>query len=112
VPLEAAGPDRRELPVATRTSEEMGAGRTGLIKVVVTFPVSKKGPFSEEVAPETAVGTVRTAAMNWFGLTDDAQFTYALTHGGLDQANETTVGDIAGKAHAVEFRLVKKITQG
>lgn len=82
------------------------------IKTKVTFPVSKKGPFSADYAQETTVETVRTAAMAHFGVVDDAQFTYVLTHAGERQEPTTTLGTIAGEAHAVEFRLVKVITQG
>jgi hypothetical protein len=82
------------------------------IKTTVTFPVSKDGPFSGEYPPETTVGTVRDAAMLHFKVSDDAQFTYVLTHAGQRQDPNTTIGAIAGEAHAVEFRLVKVITQG
>ena len=82
------------------------------IKTKVTFPVSKKGPFSEDDTPETTVATVLTAAMSYFGVADDAQFTYVLTHDGQKQEPNTTLGNIAGEARAVAFRLVKVITQG
>jgi hypothetical protein len=78
----------------------------------VTFPVSKKGPFSDDYTPETTVETVRAAAMTHFGVADDAQFTYVLTHAGQRQEPEKTIGAIAGEAHAIELRLVKVITQG
>lgn len=98
--------------MATRMTEGAEAPETRLIKVRVTFPVSRKGPYKADVTPETTVGSVRTGAMGWFEVSDDAQFVYVLTHAGVDQSNDTTVGDIAGKAHAVEFKLVKRITQG
>jgi hypothetical protein len=82
------------------------------IKTKVTFPVSKKGPFAEDYPPETTVETVRLAAMVHFQVAEDAQFTYVLTHAGQRQEPETTLGSLAGEAHAVEFRLVKVITQG
>jgi hypothetical protein len=82
------------------------------IKVRVAFPVSKQGPFSEHYSPETIVETVRVAAMTHFMVTDDAQFTYVLTHAGQRQEPNATLGDIAGDEKKVEFRLVKVITQG
>ncbi len=82
------------------------------IKTKVTFPVSTKGPFSADYPPETTVAVVRTAAMEHFGVADDAQFTYVLTHAGQRQEPNTTLGSVAGEAHALEFRLVKVITQG
>jgi hypothetical protein len=91
----------------------MNAKAPTAIKTKVSFPVSKKGPFAADYPPETTVGTVRTAAMSHFVVADDAQFTYVLTHGGQRQEDlEATLGSIAGEAHALEFRLVKVITQG
>src|SRR5437016_6339767 len=98
--------------MATSTTEAGEGAKTGLIKVQVTFPVSKKGPYRAEDRPETTVGAVRTAAMSWFEVSDGNQFVYLLTHGGQDIPNEKTIDEIAGHAHAVEFKLVKKITQG
>jgi hypothetical protein len=83
------------------------------IKTQVSFPISKKGPFAHDYEPDTTLAVVRAAAMTHFGVTDDAQFNYVLTHDGERQDDlSTTVGKVAGKAHAVEFRLVKVITQG
>jgi hypothetical protein len=82
------------------------------IQVKVTFPITKKGPFQERVAPETTVGTVRQAAMQHFGAQDDSQFTYVLAHDGVEQDNNRTIEEVAGTAEAVKFTLVKKITQG
>jgi hypothetical protein len=86
------------------------------IKVTVTFPVSKKGPFKDDYSPEATVGEVREAAMSHFGVVDsvagETQLTYVLTHGGKRQENAVTLGSIAGKASALPFRLVKVITQG
>lgn len=82
------------------------------IKTKVTFPVSKRGPFSEDYPPETTVETVRAAAMAHFTVADDAQFTYVLTHAGQRQESQTTIGSIAGDEKKVDFRLVKVIAQG
>ena len=82
------------------------------VRVSVTFPITKKGPFEERVARNTTVGTVRIAAMQHFGVQDDSQFTYVLAHDGVEQDNGRTVAEVAGHAEAVKFTLVKKITQG
>lgn len=82
------------------------------IRVTVTFPITKKGPFEERVARDTTVGAVRMAAMRHFGVQDDSQFTYVLAHDGVEQDNGRTVAEVAGDAEAVKFTLVKKITQG
>jgi hypothetical protein len=82
------------------------------IAVRVTFPISKKGPYTTEVAPDVIVGVVRGAAMAHFEVQDDSQFTYVLAHDGQEQNDATPLGEIAGHAQAVKFTLVKKITQG
>jgi hypothetical protein len=98
--------------MATEVSQADEAKKEHLIEVKVTFPISRKGPYTAKVAPETTVGTVRTDAMDHFEVQDDSQFTYVLAHDGQEQENTTTIGQIAGQAHAVKFTLVKKITQG
>jgi hypothetical protein len=98
--------------VHTREDDMSTTQSKTTIKTKVTFPVSKEGPFSEDYSPETTVEIVRDAAMGHFKVKDDAQFTYVLTHAGERQEPGTTIGSIAGEAHAVEFRLVKVITQG
>jgi hypothetical protein len=82
------------------------------IRVRVTFPISKKGPYEPEVAPDTTVGTVLTAAMQHFEVHNDTQFTYVLAHDGKEEGDSVTIGSIADRAHEVHFTLVKKITQG
>jgi hypothetical protein len=82
------------------------------ISVVVAFPITKKGPFEERVAPDTTVGAIRVAAMEHFGVQDDSQFTYVLAHDGVEEDNSRTIKEIAGTGDEVKFTLVKKITQG
>ena len=60
----------------------MNAEAATAIKTQVSFPVSKKGPFQADYPPETTIGAVRTAAMGYFGVADDAQFTYAINFKG------------------------------
>lgn len=81
------------------------------IAVTVGFPVAPH-PYRDAVAPDTTVGTVRAAAMASFGISDDPQFEYYLTHGGERQSDDNAVGQVAGHAHAVKFNLVKRIIQG
>jgi len=82
------------------------------IRVTVTFPITKKGPFEEGVARDATVGSVRTAAMNHFGVQDDSQFVYVLAYDGVEEGNDRTVGQVAGIAQEAKFTLVKKIAQG
>ena len=83
------------------------------IKATVSFPVTKKPPFSRDYTPDTTEGAILADAKDYYAVQDDAQFTYVFTHHGarVENPNET-LGDIAEHAHAVEFRLVKVITQG
>ena len=82
------------------------------IKVRVSFPVSRKGPFSESYPPETTVATIRDAAMVHFVVSDDAQFAYVLSNDGKRQEPGTALREIAGDEGKVEFGLIKVITQG
>jgi hypothetical protein len=82
------------------------------IHVRVSFPISKKGPYEEEVAPETTVGVVLLSAMRHFEVENDSQFTYVLAHDGHEQAEGVMVGSLAHDTHEVRFTLIKKITQG
>ena len=82
------------------------------IHVRVSFPISKKGPFEEEVVPESTVGAVLASAMHHFEVENDSQFTYVLAHDGQEQPDDVTVGSLAHDTREVRFTLVKKITQG
>jgi len=93
--------------------EEAGTVRpVRLITVQVSFPVSAKGPYRAQVQAQDTVGSVRLASMEFFGVSDGADYTYVLTHGGQDVPDDQTVGQVAGEKEMVEFRLVKKIIQG
>jgi hypothetical protein len=82
------------------------------INVHVVFPLSPGKPFNERTAADATVGGVRGDAMARFGVTDDPQYTYYLTHDGDRLDNERTVGDIAGHAHSLKVTLVKELLQG
>jgi hypothetical protein len=82
------------------------------IRVTVTFPITKRGPFEERVARDATVGSVRAAGMSHFGVQDDSQFVYVLAYDGVEEGNDRTVGEVAGTAEAAKFTLVKKIAQG
>src|SRR4051794_39915785 len=83
------------------------------IHVAVTFPASKHGTFTDEVPPGTTVGTVRGAAMVHFEVADDdPQYEYYLTSDRQRREDTATVGELAGKAQAIKFRLVKDLRQG
>jgi hypothetical protein len=81
------------------------------IAVTVSFPVAPH-PYHDAVAPDTTVGTVRGPAMASFGIGEDPQHEYYLTHRGERQPDDRTIGEAAGHAHAVKFNLVKRIIQG
>ena len=82
------------------------------IKVKVSFPIAKGGPFQATFASDTAAGAVLADAMSNFEVHDDSQFTYVLAHDGVEVDPAATLDSLAGHAHDVRFTLVKKITQG
>jgi hypothetical protein len=93
--------------------EEAGTARpVYLIAAQVSSPVSAQGPCRTQVQPRDTAWSVRLAAMNHFQVSDGADYTYVLTHGGHDLSDSQTIGQIADEKYSMEFRLVKKITQG
>jgi hypothetical protein len=82
------------------------------VKVRVTFPISPNGPFHEKVEPETSAGTVKASAMNHFGVAEDGQHDYYLSHAGTKIADTQTIGDVAEGAEEVKLTLVKELIQG
>ncbi len=81
------------------------------VHVTVTFPLGK-GPFTTEVPPDRTVGEVRTDAMQHFGVSQDSQTQYYLTHNGERLTDNTKIGEIADHAHGLKFTLVKELIQG
>jgi hypothetical protein len=88
------------------------SARKDEIAVKVSFPITKHGPFQQDLAPDTNVATVLGLAMAHFEVQNDSQFVYVLAHDGEEQNPGTTLGTLAGHAEALHFTLVKKITQG
>jgi hypothetical protein len=85
---------------------------TRLISVLVSFPVSRKGPYRAQFPPDTTTGTVRQDAMEHFEVSDTSEYTYVLTHDGQDVPDDRTIKQVAGEKDSVEFRLVKILPQG
>jgi hypothetical protein len=82
------------------------------IKVLVTFPLGKKGPYHADDARDTLVGAVRTAAMAYFEVADDARYRYYLTRDGNNVDENLSLGQVAGHTHDVKFGLRKELVQG
>jgi hypothetical protein len=88
------------------------------LEVKVTYPAAKK-PFEQKNVNATeTVGTLKTAVLNAFGLTegqsaDGKTYTYTLFHGKtpLENPNQT-LGEIAGEHHELELKLSQQVTQG
>ena len=89
----------------------METAKTTQIEVTVTFPLGET-PFHGRYEESTTVGEVRTAAMKHFGVVEDPQYTYYLTHDGERQSDTTTLGSIAEHARGLKFTLVKELIQG
>lgn len=82
------------------------------IEVTVTFPLAQGKPFHTKATPQTTAGTVRGQAMSQFGIQEEPNSTYYLTHGGSRVDDGATLASVAGKAEAVKFTLVKELVQG
>ncbi len=90
----------------------------GTLRVVVTYPAAKK-PFEQDHARrDETVGTLKSAALAAFGLTegqgaDGKTFTYTLffEKRPLEDLNET-LGKIAGSRDTLELKLSQQVTQG
>lgn len=82
------------------------------IAAKVAFPLSTEPPFQDSVEPASTLQTIRVAAMKHFGVDEDPNFVYYLTHKRERRSDDDVLSDLAGKAKAVEFRLVKELKNG
>lgn len=82
------------------------------INVRVNFPISPNGPFHEKVAPGLSAQTVKEGAMSHFGVAEDGQHAYYLSHAGAKVPDTETVGDLADGAKEIKLTLVKELIQG
>jgi hypothetical protein len=88
------------------------------LEVKVTYPAAKKPFVQENVSATETVGTLKTAVLNAFGLTegqsaDGKTYTYTLFHGKTPLENRNqTLGEIAGEHHELELKLSQQVTQG
>lgn len=87
------------------------------VKVIVTYPAAKK-PFEADILRTETVGTLKTAVLTAFGLSegqsaDGKTFTYTLFHQKtpLENLNQT-VGQVAGDRPSLELKLSQQVTQG
>jgi hypothetical protein len=80
------------------------------IEVRVTFPISAAGPFHEKVEPETTAGTVKASAMGHFGVAEDGQHSYYLSHAGVQVPDTEAIGNLAGAE--LKLTLIKELIQG
>jgi hypothetical protein len=102
---------REEQGMSKAQNTEQGA-KVKEIEVTVTFPLAHGQPFHGKHTPETTVGTVRAEVMRHFGIQEEPNSTYYLTHGGSRVADGANLASVAGKAEAVKFTLVKELVQG
>ena len=83
------------------------------IKVTVTFPLGKEGPYKKELPGTTTVATVLESALVHFDAKPEPNTTYYLTANGDRQDGTKTIAQVAGEDEdEVSFRLAKEITQG
>lgn len=86
--------------------------KTKTIEVHVAFPIAPAGPFHEKFGSDATAGQVREAAMAHFGVAEDGQHAYYLTHDGAKVADNLSLKEIAGRSVSVKFTLVKELIQG
>ncbi len=82
------------------------------IRATVDFSFSEKAPFEAGYEPTTTLSVVRKAAMEYFGAEEDPTHVFYLSHDRKREDDSRTVGEVAGHAEAVKFRLVKELIQG
>ena len=87
------------------------------LKVIVNYPAAKK-PFEQDDASRAeTVGTLKSAVLDAFGLTegqsDGQTFTYTLFQNKTPLENlGETLGQLAGQAVALVLKLSQQVTQG
>lgn len=105
--------------MATDIKEEhRGRPAHTTLKVKVKYAAAAK-PFEDESADRNeTTNSLKARALTAFGLREESLpdgnvVTYKLYHGKEELTDESrTLGDIAGQAHAVEFKLSQFIRQG
>jgi hypothetical protein len=98
-----------EAPADAGNEPARKAGQT--INVTVAFPLGQ-GPFHGDFSSDATVGQVKTAAIEHFGVVNDAAVRIYLTHDGDEVADTVTVGEVAGHAKAVRFILAREVVNG
>jgi hypothetical protein len=84
---------------------------THKIKVTVTFAVADQ-PYHREYIGTAPISTVLADAMAAFAVASDGTTRYYLMHDGDEVPGDKTVGEVAGHAHAVHFKLRTELIQG
>ena len=87
------------------------------LEVIVHYPAAKT-PFEQEDAnPNETVGTLKSAVLKAFGLTEGqnngSTYTYTLFHNKTPLENlSETIGQVAGHAETLVLKLSQQVTQG
>lgn len=82
------------------------------VTVHVTFPLTTKPPFKRDYDSSTTLAVVLEDVKQHFGAVADGQTQFHFNHDGRPQAPETTVGQLAGAARAIELVLIKDMVSG
>lgn len=93
-------------------NDQQSAHEPKHVKVTVTFPLAHKEPYHADDPPDATVGSVLSAAMTHFEVSDDDTTKYYLTHKHERADPNATLEQLADDARAVKFTLAKEITQG
>jgi hypothetical protein len=81
------------------------------IEVTVTFAAAP-GPYQHTYDPAATVATVQADAMIAFNITTGGTDRYFLVHDGVEVPPEDTVGQLAGKARDLHFKLRTETISG
>lgn len=82
------------------------------IEVTCTFALSTKPTYRARDRRETTVGTVLELVMGYFEVHPEPNVEFYLVAHDERQPDSQTLGEVAGDADRVEFRLRKETTQG
>lgn len=84
---------------------------TRKIEVTVAFAASAR-PYHHAYAVAAPIGTVLDDALAAFAVTSDGTTRYYLVHKGDEVPSDKTVGEVAGRAHALQLKLRTELIQG
>ena len=82
------------------------------VRVVVSYAAAVR-PYKAEVADNTTIGRIKTAALEAFKLQETGTKVFKLFHGKTELSNlSQTVGEVAGGHQELALKLEEVVVQG